>query len=289
MDIRTLELYLHLCDSLHFGQTAQQMHVSPSTLSRALFRLEQEVGSQLLQRDNRHVSLTSAGRNYRQFAQQTLTNWHQLKQQLDNSQQLSGSLHLFCSVTAAYSHLPHLLDKFRHHHPLVEISLTTGDAAFAADSVKQQQVDIAIAALDDKFPQQLHFTQIDNVAMQIIAPRVHSVSQRLVEQNSIDWQSLPFILPERGLGRTRAKQWFQALDIKPNIYANVAGHEAIVSMVALGCGIAISPDAVINNSPVKERVQVIESPISIAPFELGCCCKKNRLNEVVINAFFALL
>ena len=50
MDIRSLKLYLHLCDSLHFAKTAEQCHVSPSTLSRALQRLEDEVGSKLLAR-----------------------------------------------------------------------------------------------------------------------------------------------------------------------------------------------------------------------------------------------
>ena len=41
---------------------------------------------------------------------------------------LSGKLHIYCSVTAAYSHLPPLMDKFRRRHPEVEIILSTGGA-----------------------------------------------------------------------------------------------------------------------------------------------------------------
>lgn len=67
MDIRTLKLYLHLCDSLHFAKTAEQMHVSPSTLSRALQRLEEEVNAKLFERDNRSVTLTHAGREFKLF------------------------------------------------------------------------------------------------------------------------------------------------------------------------------------------------------------------------------
>lgn len=61
MDIRAIKLYLDLCDTLHFSRTATRMHVSPSTLSRTLQRLEDEVGCKLLERDNRSVTLTHAG------------------------------------------------------------------------------------------------------------------------------------------------------------------------------------------------------------------------------------
>lgn len=58
MELRNLELFLHLADSLHFARTADAMAVSPSTLSRAIQRLEQEVGCPLFERDNRTVQLT---------------------------------------------------------------------------------------------------------------------------------------------------------------------------------------------------------------------------------------
>ena len=56
-------------------------------------------------------------------------------------------------------------------------------------------------------------------------------------------------------------------------------------MVALGCGVSISPEVVINNSPVRDRIQLLPSPVSIAPFELGCCCKVKRLGDPIVNAF----
>ncbi len=118
MDIRAIKLYLDLCDTLHFSRTATRMHVSPSTLSRTLQRLEDEVGSKLLERDNRSVTLTHAGEAFRRFASQTLTQWQELRRELDPQQKLlRGTLQLYCSVTAAYSHLPALLDKFRRQQP----------------------------------------------------------------------------------------------------------------------------------------------------------------------------
>lgn len=290
MDIRTLKLYLHLCDSLHFAKTAEQMHVSPSTLSRALQRLEEEVNAKLLERDNRSVTLTHAGHEFKRFAEQTLNHWSTLKHSIDLKQDvLRGRLNLYCSVTAAYSHLPGLLDLFRQEHPFVEIALTTGDAANALAEVQQNRADIAIAALPDPFPSSLHFAKIDDVPLSIIAPTIRCAVQQQISQTPIDWSSVPFIIPDHGPGRRRADNWFKQMGISPNIYAQVSGQEAIASMVALGCGVSMSPEVVINNSPVRDRIQLLSSLVAIPPFELGCCCKVKRLDDPIVNAFLDVI
>ena len=43
MDLRDLKTFLHLAESRHFGRSARAMHVSPSTLSRQIQRLEEEL------------------------------------------------------------------------------------------------------------------------------------------------------------------------------------------------------------------------------------------------------
>ena len=97
-------------------------------------------------RDNRTVTLTEAGEELRVFAQQTLLQYQQLRHTIDQQgPSLSGELHIFCSVTAAYSHLPPILDRFRAEHPSVEIKLTTGDAADAMEKVVTGEADLAIA------------------------------------------------------------------------------------------------------------------------------------------------
>ncbi|QYJ86434.1 HTH-type transcriptional activator IlvY [Shewanella mesophila] len=286
MDIRTIKLYLHLSNSLHFARTAQQMHVSPSTLSRTMQRLEEEVGAKLFERDNRSVTMTSAGIEYRHFAEQTLDNWSKLRHRLDPKQDLlRGRLNLYCSVTAAYSHLPGLLDRFRNEHPLVEIALITGDAANAVEMVRQNRADISIAAKPEHLPDALSFIKIDNVPLVIIAPTFKCAVQQLLTESYIPWDRLPFIIPEHGPGRRRIDNWFKQLGLNANVYAQVSGQEAIASMVALGCGVSITPEIVIQNSPVKDRIQQLSSPVAIPPFELGCCSKKSREDEPVIAAF----
>ncbi|MFC0140330.1 HTH-type transcriptional activator IlvY [Erwinia mallotivora] len=293
MDLRDLKLFLNLAESRHFGRSARAMHVSPSTLSRQIQRLEEDLGQALFLRDNRTVTLTDAGEQLRQFAQQTLLHYQQLRHVIgQNGPSLSGELRLFCSVTAAYSHLPPILDRFRAEHPLVEIKLTTGDAADAVEKVQSTEADIAIAGRPATLPSSISFTPLGLIPLVLIAPALPCPVRSQATQPEPDWSEIPFILPDQGPARQRIDLWFRRRRIaNPLIYATVSGHEAIVSMVALGCGIALLPDVVLENSPepVRKRILELENIEMVAPFELGICVQKKRLNEPLINAFWSLM
>lgn len=293
MDLRDLKLFLHLADSCHFGRSARAMHVSPSTLSRQIQRIEEDLGQALFLRDNRTVTLTDAGERLRQFAQQTLLQYQQMRHALgQNGPSLSGEMKLFCSVTAAYSHLPPILDRFRAEHPLVEIKLTTGDAADAVEKVQSNEVDIAIAGRPETLPASIGFMPLGVIPLVLIAPALPCPVHAQATQSKPDWSQIPFILPDQGPARRRIDLWFRHRRIaNPQIYATVSGHEAIVSMVALGCGIALLPDVVLENSPepVRNRILELEDVAMVAPFELGVCVQKKRLSEPLIDAFWNLL
>ncbi|WP_022941894.1 HTH-type transcriptional activator IlvY [Psychromonas hadalis] len=289
MNIKSLQLFLSLSNSLHFSKTAQANHISPSTLSRSIARIEDELNVALFIRDNRSVRLTEAGNIFKKYTQKQIDQWELLKSELkDSKSELEGQINIYCSVTAAYSHLPPILDKFRQLHPKIEIKLNTGDSALAVDQVLLKQVDFAITAYPDNFPAGLHFKKLAEIPLSIIAPTTPCAVTQQINQQTIEWKNIPFILPEHGSVRRRFDNWHRKLKVgKPHIYATVAGHEALISMVALGCGVGIAPDVVIENSPVRERVQSLSSNSVIESFDLGVCCNKKRLQEPLIDAFIS--
>ncbi|CAK9886451.1 MAG: HTH-type transcriptional regulator GltC [Candidatus Erwinia impunctatus] len=293
MDLRDLKLFMHLAESRHFGRTARALHVSPSTLSRQIQRLENDLGQTLMLRDNRTVTLTDAGEKLQLFAQQTLLQYQQLRHAIGhNGPALNGELRLFCSVTAAYSHLPPLLDRFRAAHPLVEIKLTTGDAADALAKIQSAEADFAIAGRPQPLPANVDFSPVGLIPLVLIAPALPCPVYHQATQSSPDWAEIPFILPDQGPARQRIDLWLRQRQLtNPLIYATVSGHEAIVSMVALGCGIALLPEVVLENSPelVRKRILQLDSVEMVAPFELGVCVQKKRHNEPLISAFWRLI
>ncbi|MCL1077720.1 HTH-type transcriptional activator IlvY [Parashewanella spongiae] len=287
MDSKSVAMFHHLAKELHFGKTAAAFHLSPSTLSRAITRLEEELGCKLLIRNNRTAMLTPEGLSFKKFAEQQIEQLQLLKLSVNNNQtQLKGKLRLYCSVTAAYSHLPALLDQFREQHPLIEIMLSTGDHADALPKIQRQEVDLAIAVKPDNLATGYFFHHLTDVPLKLIAPTIICQVQQQLHQKTIDWSQIPIVLPVHGLSRSRFEKWFRSMQLgKPKLYATVSGHEAIVSMVALGCGVGIAPEVVVEHSPVKDRICSLNIDHNIAPFELGICCLSIRKKQPLINAF----
>ena len=211
MQQKSFAMFVHLSQTLHFGRTAQAFHMSPSTLSRAIQRIEQDVGSELLLRDNRSVVLTDAGKKFQQYAQYQVEQWQQFKHSLDDTQQaLTGTLSIYCSVTAAYSHLPPLLERFRQQHPLVEIMLTTGDASDALEQVQNKSVDLAIAANPENLPRSVYFHYLATIPLAVIAPTMACAVQQQLNAKVLTWSEIPIILPEHGPARKRFELWCQS-------------------------------------------------------------------------------
>lgn len=292
MDTRQLRLFLYLSDTLHFGQTGEAMHMSASAVSRTVQKIEEEVGQRLLERDNRSVRLTPTGQQFRRYAARALSEWQGFRESIaEDSAHLSGEVSVFCSVTAAYSVLANILEPFRRRYPEIEIKLRTGDQADAITHVQQGSDDIAIAARPDRLPGKLQFLTLQYSPLVFIYPglpcAVEGVIQQCAEGDTpIPWEQIPFILSERGLARTRMDQWFRRQGIKPLIYAQASGHEAIVSMVGLGFGVGVVPELVIANSPLRDRVQVLDVQPPLTPFAVGLCASGQRLENPLVRAFW---
>ncbi len=287
MDLRALRQFIHLSQTLHYGKTSEAMHVSPSTLSRSIARLEDELGATLFERDNRTVVLTQAGRQFREFSETTLAHWQELKHKLKSHPiELTGQIRLYCSVTATYSFMSELLTAFRQEFPNIEVILETGDAAQAIQKVMDDEADIAVAPLPDQLPNPLLFRSIVKTPLQFISPAVAGPVSELLEQTPVPWSQVPFVMSEFGLARKRLDHWFRGQSIKPNIYAQVAGHEAIVAMVGLGLGVGVVPELVIENSPLKDKIRIEKVDKQLQPFDVGVCVLNRRLQDPLVNAFW---
>ena len=101
------------------------------------------------------------------------------------------------------------------------------------------------------------------------------------------WAAAPMILPESGLARQRVDRWFREIGVPPRVYAQVAGNEAIVSMVSLGFGIGVVPQIVLDNSPLAGEVVILQVRPALAPYEVGLFTLEKKLRSPLIQAFWA--
>ncbi|WP_271409191.1 HTH-type transcriptional activator IlvY [Pseudomonas sp. Q1-7] len=289
MDSHSLKLFLALADNLHFGKTSREQHVSPSALSRSIKQLEEELGAPLFVRDSRSVQLTREGQQFREYASEVMSGWHAIRQRLMQDQlDLHGELSLYCSVTASYSFLYDILSSFRQDYPRIEMKLHTGDAEKAVERVQQGLEDLAIGARPDNLPAGVDFQSITRSELRFIGPQSPQLltEEQLSQPTAQSWKDVPMILSEEGLARTRTDRWLKSHGIKPRIYAQVSGNEAIVSMVSLGFGIGVVPQIVLDNSPLAARICIYDIQPPLAAYDIGLFALEKRLNDPLIAAFW---
>lgn len=285
VDIRSLNLFLHLADTLHFGRTSRACNITRSGLTRTIQRLEQELDEQLFFRNNRSVRLTETGRLFREYASDVVRRYRILQNQLTSENRLRGELSIYCSVTAILSILPGIINDFRHDYPDIHLKLSTGDAAMALTRLENGEADVTIAALPEHLPSHIRFLKLLRTPLIFIGPR----SREADSSTGVD-ELLPkgVIMPERGLSRVRCERWFAEKQITPQIYSYVAGNEAMIAMVAMGCGIGVVPRLVLDNSPLQNQVAILDAAPELEPFDVGICTTQSNIANPIIEPFWRI-
>ncbi|QFU74847.1 HTH-type transcriptional activator IlvY [Halioglobus maricola] len=290
MDTRALAVFLAVAETLNFSRTAEKLHMSVSAVSRAITRLEEEVGQPLLERDRRSVQLTPAGREFRDFARRSLLDWQQLRRKLGSEGELAGEVSLYCSVTASHTLLAPILAAFRRQFSAVDIMMHTGDQADGVSRVLSGQDDVAVTIRPLQLPNRLEFLPLLESPLQFFMPAAPcQVRDRVLQEHAadrFDWETIPLIVPERGTTKELLDDWFREQGIRPRIYAQVAGHEAIVAMVSLGLGVGIAPQLVIESSGLRSDVETVPVAAGLPGLSIGLAALRQRLASPLVSALW---
>ncbi|MFT3926667.1 MAG: HTH-type transcriptional activator IlvY [Myxococcales bacterium] len=284
-----LTAFLHVAESLHFARSAKALHMSPSALTRAIQRLESELGHQLFERQKRSVRLTRAGEIFRDHARAQKAAQARLLEALAAEKQApTGELRIACTVTASYSLLPKLLARCRARYPGIHLQLSTSDAARCLQRLENEEVDVAVVPEPDRPASELRFVRLAETELTFIAPSVDRELSRRARLGGAQWNGLPVILPRRGLERDRFDLWLEQQSARPEVYAEVEGNEAILSMVALGCGVGIVPELVLRDSPLRGRVERVSVARPPRGFHVSLCAKDKTLTRRTAAALWEL-
>ena len=288
MDIRELEIFLTLAEQLHFGRASQACNLSPSALTRTIQRLEEKLEQPLFLRDKRKVIHSPAGERFKAYARVCLQEWNSFRSSLNEERTIGGTLSIYASVTAVYGLLPQLLESYRGNYPQVQLELRTGAAEQAVALVQSGEIDLAVAALPDRQRSTIEFLPIVTIPLIFIAAKEESAPPIPYKAGRLDLARAPLVLPQTGLSRHRLDQWLKEHRIVPNITSEVSGNEAIIAMVRLGCGVGIVPQLVLERSPFRDEVSVVEKAPRLQPYVVGLCTSKRNLQRPSVRAFWDL-
>jgi DNA-binding transcriptional LysR family regulator len=226
-----------------FTRAAEATFRTQSALSQQVKALEDELGSQLLERlGKRRLKLTPPGEKLFAFAQGLMAQWDRLVEDLRSLEgRAQGPLSLAAPFTTLYHLLPEAILTYLQEYPLVELTLLDRAQADVFALVKAGDVDFGLA-LESLVPKDLAARRWQPVDPVLLAPLGHP----LTRVRRVTWRQIaryPLIVPPRGHelgGRRRLEEQFQKLGLSFRIILESSNVELSAHYVETGLGLAFA-------------------------------------------------
>lgn len=222
------------CESL--TRAAEELHVSPPSVSTALAELESLIGVQLfVRRHARGLVLTQVGRELVVAARDILAAAREFQSHSDTlGGTLEGIIDFGCLLSFAPYFVPPLVHSFYENHPKVRIRWHEGDHAALIAALEAGTIDCALI-YDFDIPSSVQCTPIRQMPLQIILPAGH----RWANRKSIalaDMMDEPFVLLDLPLTHDYLLSTFAELKLEPRIAHHAHSYEMARGLVANGFG-----------------------------------------------------
>lgn len=241
MDLRLLEYFLAVAKVGNITKAAEQLHVTQPTISRQLTDLEESLGTQLLIRGKRQVTLTDAGVLFQQRAEEILSLMDKTRRDLlDQNDLLGGTVALGCVESCASRMLPEVLGQFSKLHPKVRYELYSADGDDIREKLDRGELDFGVllepveAAKYDYI--RLPYWETWGVVLRQDDP--------LAQKEAIgkeDILSIPLIPPRREIVQDNIAGWFGVERSQLNIFAghNLVTNATLLAKAGLGYPVCV--------------------------------------------------
>ncbi|WP_310735097.1 LysR family transcriptional regulator, partial [Mitsuaria sp. TWR114] len=232
--------------------------------SKRLSDLEHALGTTLLERHSRGVSLTEAGLALQRHAQRILSDVDQMTADLsDYASGLTGVVRLWANTSAVTQFLPAQVSGFVRDNPRIRIELEEADSHEIVVAVLDGRADLGIFA--DRTPALgLHVLNYRQDRLVLVAPAGHPLSRR----KAVRWaQAVEYdfvTLAKATSLHKRLEMETETLGRRLKNRIQVRSFDAMCRMVAAGMGIAVLPDVAVEPllKPLDLRRVALDEPWS---------------------------
>lgn len=140
-----LSYFLEVCSTGNISRAAERIGISQPSLSLAIKRLEQSLGTAVIIRNKTGIQLTRAGKELSHHSQELLRQWQQLKAGVTKrTQQPGGQYVIGCHPSVALYSLSLFVTELLQRYPQLEIKLTHGLSRTITEGVISCRIDFAI-------------------------------------------------------------------------------------------------------------------------------------------------
>ena len=252
MELRLLRYFLAVAKEQSITKATDILHVTQPTLSRQLTELEEEMGSQLLIRGKRQVTLTEKGMLFRQRAEEILSLAEKTEQEIKTPDLFAGGdIYIGCAESDNMRFLAQTAKDLQQDYQNLRYHLSSGNAADVQLRLEKGLLDFGILMepFDKKSYNYLPLPGVDTWGLLMRKDSLLTTHSHITRE---ELENLPLLVSEQDLAAgndSPMHNWLCQNFEELNIVAtyNLIFNASI--MVQEGMGYALALDKLVSTGP----------------------------------------
>ena len=241
MELRVLKYFLTVAEEGNITRAADILHVTQPTLSRQLMELEDEMGTALLIRGKRSVTLTDEGFLFKQQAETIVELADKLEHTFtDQKDIICGTIRIGATEAVGGRTLAAHMKEFREKYPDVQFDLYNGMADNIKEMVEHGLLDLGLVMepIDTAKFEYVRLPQKETWG--ILIRREHELAEKKTVTVD-DIKQYPLIMPGRENAKNQILHWLQCEERQLNIpaYYNILSNAALLVEAGMGCAVCL--------------------------------------------------
>jgi len=282
--LRQLEYFVAVGEAGSIAKAAEQVNVSPPSISASIAQLEAEFGVQLFVRKHSHaLALTAGGRLFLKEAARLLNDADALHDIAgDIAEKVRGPLAIGCLLTFAQIVLPALRRKFEDAYPDVRVRQFERNQGQLFEMLQRGEIDAALT-YDLELSQDMTFEPLMQLPAYVMLPAAHRLAARagITPEELVDE---PMVLLDLPYSREYFLSAFQGL--RPRIAERTGDIAVMRSMVANGFGYGIANMRPLNTmSPDGKLLVFVPLLGDLRPLMMGIALPNAEHRTLTVQAF----
>ncbi|MCR1781858.1 LysR family transcriptional regulator [Nocardioides carbamazepini] len=290
MELDTIRAFLAVADGSTVTETAARVHRTQPAVSRALARLERDVGAPLFQRVGRGLVLTPAGRELARHAREAVDAYERgVRSVQDLTAPDAGFVPVAFLHTLGTWLVPELIRSFRVERPHVRFDLRQHGDTGLVDDLLGGLVDLAVTGDRPQHPQ-LESRRLFLEPLRLVVPPDHRLAGRRTAPGRrtarlADVADEQFIVLKKGFSlRAITEELCGEVGFLPRIGFEGEEVETLRGLVAAGLGVALLPEPRSTAAPTTPHLRVTDVRASR---EIGLAWVRDRTLPPASAAFRA--
>lgn len=241
MNLRALLYFDELVRTSSMRAAAENLNVAATAVSRQIENLEEYFGAQLVERSNRGIKLTAAGRLLADRAGKTLRELEHVHQLIDDLQGLQGGkVVIYANGATVANVLAPVLAEFSLRYPKLRFEVSISSAREAIDALARGEADIAVTL----FAPAMSGAKV-RLRSEILYDVIISPEHRLAQAKDIalaDLADLPLALPDRSFAARQAiDEAFARAKLTPDPVFVTSSLDMLKELVLRGAAVTLLP------------------------------------------------